>query len=134
MSTVPLGAFPCRPDTSFFGKAEAKKGPSKGMQLGKAKKGANDFLDSLRAEGELVDTNNGYTKDSGGAAGPPAAKAPTDPLSIAAEEKVRAVLNNNGGVEELEVNGTISLQVVSVVPAATGSHYPSSLSLQKEID
>jgi hypothetical protein len=34
------------------------------MQLGKAKKGANDFLDSLRAEGEMVDTNNGYSKVS----------------------------------------------------------------------
>lgn len=80
------------------------------MQLGKAKKGANDFLDSLRAEGELVDTNNSYTKESSTTAGPPAAKAPAEPLSIVADEKVRAVLNNNGGVEELEVNGTISLQ------------------------
>ena len=50
----------CRPEPSFFGKAEAKKGPSKGMQLGKAKKGANDFLDSLRAEGEvMVETDTG---------------------------------------------------------------------------
>ena len=50
----------CRPEPSFFGKAEAKKGPSKGMQLGKAKKGANDFLDSLRAEGEvMVETDAG---------------------------------------------------------------------------
>ena len=57
----------CRPEPSYFGKAEAKKGPSKGMQLGKAKKGANDFLESLRAEGEVVDTNNGYAKDSGAA-------------------------------------------------------------------
>lgn len=107
-------AFSCRPDTSFFGKAEAKKGPSKGMQLGKAKKGANDFLDSLRAEGELVDTNNGYVKESSKAvsAGQPAVKAVAEPLFISAEEKVRAVISNNGGVEELEVNGTISLQVM----------------------
>lgn len=56
-----------RPEPSYFGKAEAKKGPSKGMQLGKAKKGANDFLDSLRAEGEMVDSNNGFSKDSAAA-------------------------------------------------------------------
>lgn len=31
----------------------AAAGPRKGMQLGKAKK-ANDFLDSLRAEGENI--------------------------------------------------------------------------------
>ena len=83
------------------------------MQLGKAKKGANDFLDSLRAEGELVDTNNGFAKDNGkpAAAGQPVIKAVAEPLFISAEEKVRAVISNNGGVEELEINGTISLQV-----------------------
>ena len=91
------------------------------MQLGKAKKGANDFLDSLRAEGELVDTNNGFAKDNGkpAATGQPVVKAALDPLFIAAEEKVRAVISNNGGVEELEVNGTISLQVPSCLPVSS---------------
>jgi hypothetical protein len=36
----------------------------------------------------------------------------SDPLSIVAEEKIRVVLSNNGGLEELEINGTIFLQVV----------------------
>lgn len=34
--------------------AGPSKGAGKGMQLGKAKKGASDFLDSLRAEGESI--------------------------------------------------------------------------------
>lgn len=103
-----------KPEASYFGKAEAKKGPSKGMQLGKAKKGANDFLDSLRAEGEMVDTNNGYSKDSAPTpAGQGSVKAASDPLSIVAEEKIRVVLSNNGGLEELEINGTIFLQAAS---------------------
>jgi hypothetical protein len=103
-----------KPEPSYFGKAEAKKGPSKGMQLGKAKKGANDFLDSLRAEGEMVDTNNGYSKDSApAAAGHAAVKAANEPLSIVAEEKIRVVLSNNGGLEEMEINGTIFLQAAS---------------------
>ncbi len=44
-----------RPEPSTFGAAKAEGArPKKGMQLGKAKK-ANDFLDSLRAEGEVVE-------------------------------------------------------------------------------
>lgn len=82
------------------------------MQLGKQKKGASDFLDSLRAEGELVDNNTGFTKSNSVASGQlPAKQVPLEPLSIVAEEKVRAIVSNNGGVEELDVNGTISLQV-----------------------
>ena len=46
-----------RPEPSVFGKAEPKRGGGKGMQLGKAKKGANDFLDSLRAEGPYLDSD-----------------------------------------------------------------------------
>jgi hypothetical protein len=41
----------CRPETAA--KPAAERGPRKGMQLGKARK-ANDFLDSLRAEGEII--------------------------------------------------------------------------------
>lgn len=36
-----------------LGAAAGGRGPSKGMQLGKAKKGASDFLESLRAEGDV---------------------------------------------------------------------------------
>ena len=42
----------CRPDTSSL-KPKAGAAPKKGMQLGKARK-ANDFLESLRAEGEVI--------------------------------------------------------------------------------
>ena len=41
-----------RPDTSAL-KPKAGAAPKKGMQLGKARK-ANDFLESLRAEGEVI--------------------------------------------------------------------------------
>ena len=44
-----------RPEAATFGAAKPEAArPKKGMQLGKAKK-ANDFLDSLRAEGEVVE-------------------------------------------------------------------------------
>ena len=41
-----------RPDSASL-KPKAGAGPKKGMQLGKARK-ANDFLESLRAEGEVI--------------------------------------------------------------------------------
>ena len=54
-----FGPCGCRPDPlASLGvgssAASGARGPSKGMQLGKAKKGAADFLDSLRAEGDVI--------------------------------------------------------------------------------
>ena len=46
----------CRPDTSSL-KPKAGAAPKKGMQLGKARK-ANDFLESLRAEGEVIQVSH----------------------------------------------------------------------------
>lgn len=89
-----------------------KRGPSKGMQLGKAKKGANDFLDSLRAEGEIVQDDVGT--DPSVSTGPVVPQVPTEPVSIVVEEKLRVVLNKNGGLEDMEINGTVFLQVNAV--------------------
>ena len=95
----------------MFGKPEPKKGPSKGMQLGKANKGASNFLDSLRAEGENVDVSRparGQAQASSDA--PSLPQRPSEPISISLEETIRAVVNNNGGLEELVIDGTVFLQ------------------------
>lgn len=42
------------------------------------------------------------------AAGPP---PPSDPVFIAIDEKISCVLNKDGGCENCEVQGTMSLQV-----------------------
>ncbi|KAG2435159.1 hypothetical protein HXX76_007243 [Chlamydomonas incerta] len=83
------------------------KGPSKGMQLGKAKK-ANDFLESLAKEGEVVEIE--VPKPTGGVAAVTVNTA-TEPVSLAIEEKLSVTLNKQGGVENLEVQGTMSLVV-----------------------
>lgn len=75
------------------------KGPSKGMQLGKAKK-ANDFLESLAKEGEVVEIE--VPKPTGGVSAV-TVNAATDPVSLAIEEKLSVTLNKQGGVENLEV-------------------------------
>lgn len=85
----------------------SSKGPSKGMQLGKAKK-ANDFLETLAKEGEMMNVDV-PAKASG-----PATTMPTsfaDPVYLFVEEKLAVTLNKQGGLENLEVQGTLSLTV-----------------------
>ncbi len=79
--------------------ALASKGPSKGMQLGKAKK-ANDFLESLAKEGEVVELE--VPKPAGGVTAV-TVNAAAEPVSLAIEEKLSVALNKQGGVENLDV-------------------------------
>jgi hypothetical protein len=87
----------------------ASKGPSKGMQLGKAKK-ANDFLESLAKEGEAVEYEAPSTT-SGSAV--KTATVSSEPISLSIEEKLSVSLDKQGGLENLEVQGTMSLVVHS---------------------
>ncbi|XP_024383238.1 coatomer subunit delta-1 [Physcomitrium patens] len=82
--------------------------PSKGgMQLGKSTK-TNQFLESLRAEGEVIveDVAPGPVRSE-------AAIAPiySDPIMVGVEEKLVVVLRKDGGLENLEVQGNMSLVV-----------------------
>jgi len=93
--------------------APAPRGPSKGMQLGRAKK-ANEFLESLAKEGEAVELEapkpGGGSGVVGAGAGPTAVVArPSEPCNIDIEEKLNVHLNKEGGLESLEVQGTMSL-------------------------
>mmetsp|Transcript_9258 Transcript_9258/g.33941 ORF Transcript_9258/g.33941 Transcript_9258/m.33941 type:complete len:511 (+) Transcript_9258:234-1766(+) len=78
--------------------------PKKGMQLGKSK-GSNAFLDALKADEELL----GEEPERGPAAPP----VPQEEISIAVEEKVSCSLLKDGGMENLEIQGTMSLEVLS---------------------
>ena len=92
-------------------------GPKKGLVLG-AKGGAstasNQFLDALRSEGEMVEEKEAsrgrYGADQGAGA-QAAAPPPSDPIVLTLEEKVVAAIMKDGGIEQLEVQGTISLEV-----------------------
>ncbi len=80
--------------------------PSKasGMQLGKSTK-TNQFLESLKAEGEVI--------VEAVAPGPVRSAAPviTDPITVGIEEKLTVTLKKDGGLENLVVQGTMSLVV-----------------------
>lgn len=78
----------------------------KGMQLGKAKLGRNDFFESLKAEGETIEDVHG-----GAAAAAPPVPVYSEPVFLTVEEKVSVALNKDGGLEGMEVTGTMSLTV-----------------------
>nr|XP_043609221.1 coatomer subunit delta-2-like [Erigeron canadensis] len=88
----------------------AVSAPSKGigMKLGKSQK-ANQFLESLKAEGENIVEDVRPSVAAGRSAAPP----PTDPITLTTEEKLNVTLKKDGGVTNFDVQGTLSLQVLN---------------------
>ena len=85
----------------------SKSGPSRGLVLG-GKQKQNKFLENLRAEGEAVEL------DSRAAAGAPRAGVPAvarEGVSLQIEEKLSVVLKKDGGLEYMELQGTMMLEV-----------------------
>ncbi len=107
-----------RPEPAPSRAPPAGKGPSKGMQLGKAKK-TNAFLETLAKEGEVVELEAPSTSQGGaarpgaaaGGGGTVTANLHADPVTLNIEEKLAVQLNKQGGLENLEVQGTLSLLV-----------------------
>ncbi|XP_019190085.1 PREDICTED: coatomer subunit delta-like isoform X1 [Ipomoea nil] len=80
-----------------------------GMKLGKIQR-ANQFLESLKAEGEMIveDVRPSVVGQS-----KPAAAPLTDPVTLTVEEKLNVTLKRDGGVSNFDVQGTLSLQILS---------------------
>ncbi|KAG4973794.1 hypothetical protein JHK87_030615 [Glycine soja] len=76
-----------------------------GMKLGKSQR-TNQFLESLKAEGEVILEH--VQPKLAQAAAPPS----TDPISLAVEEKLNVTLKRDGGVSNFDVQGTLSLQIL----------------------
>lgn len=98
---------------SFSSKSKARPAapvtaPTKiGMKLGKSQ-GTNKFLESLKAEGEMIVEDVPPTLSKSKAAAPP----PTDPLTLSVEEKLNVTLKRDGGLSNFDVQGTLSLQIL----------------------
>ena len=84
----------------------AKAGPKKGMVLGSKQK-TNRFMDALRQEGESVETE--YTKGNEASAQVP--QVPQESVSIIVEEKLNVHLSKDGGLESMEVQGTMMMEI-----------------------
>ncbi|KAK2982214.1 hypothetical protein RJ640_024959 [Escallonia rubra] len=79
-----------------------------GMKLGKTQK-ANQFLESLKAEGEVIVEDVRPSAGSSRATAPPL----TDPVTLTVEEKLNVTLKRDGGVSNFDVQGTLSLQILN---------------------
>ncbi|XP_029127126.1 coatomer subunit delta isoform X1 [Cajanus cajan] len=78
-----------------------------GMKLGKSQR-TNQFLESLKAEGEViledVQPKLGVSQA--------AALPPSDPITLTVEEKLNVTLKQDGGISNFDVQGTLSLQIL----------------------
>lgn len=81
-----------------------------GMQLGKSQR-TNQFLESLKAEGEVIleDVKPIAGQSRSAAAAPPL----TDPITLTVEEKINVSLKRDGGMSNFDVQGTLSLQILN---------------------
>lgn len=79
-----------------------------GMQLGKSQR-TNQFLESLKAEGEVILEDVQPKLGQSRSAAPPA----TDPVTLTVEEKLNVTLKRDGGVGSFDVQGTLSLQILN---------------------
>jgi coatomer subunit delta len=90
----------------------------KGMTLGGKSRKSESLIDSLRAEGEVVDERPAMT--AAAARGPAAAAAaaaaassaaPAKPVQLSSVEKLTLTVNRDGGVQSLEVKGDLLLHI-----------------------
>ncbi|CAL4960614.1 unnamed protein product [Urochloa decumbens] len=79
-----------------------------GMKLGKAKK-TNQFLESLKAEGELISED---TQPSGSQS-KLSSVPPSDPIAVAIEEKINVTVKRDAGIHNFDIQGTLALQVLN---------------------
>jgi hypothetical protein len=79
-----------------------------GMKLAKAQK-INQFLESLKAEGELISED---TQQCGIQSRLPSAP-PSDPITVAIEEKINVTVKRDGGLHNFDIQETLALQVLN---------------------
>lgn len=83
------------------------KGPG-GMKLGKSQK-TNQFLESLKAEGEVI-LEDAQPSSVLSRSSP---LLSSDPITVTIEEKLNVIVKRDGGVNNFDVQGTLALQVLN---------------------
>ena len=84
-------------------------GPSKGLVLG-GKGKQNKFLESLRAEERRLSWSRPAAR-ARRQAGPGAPSVPREGVSLQIEEKITCSLKKDGGLESMELQGTMMLEI-----------------------
>lgn len=101
MGDGPSFSQPMSVASSLLSKPSGPKGPSKGMKLSKDKK--NDIFTALAKEGEAMD-NAPLAAPSA-----PAAAVPSEAVTVKIEEKLNVRMNKEGGLEQMGVQGTLTV-------------------------
>ncbi|GAB4835887.1 hypothetical protein Ancab_000806 [Ancistrocladus abbreviatus] len=78
-----------------------------GMQLGKTHR-TNQFLESLKAEGEVIVEDVPPISQKSKSAAPPL----TDPITLTVEEKLNVALRRDGALSSFDVQGQLLLQIL----------------------
>ncbi|KAI0529192.1 hypothetical protein KFK09_001739 [Dendrobium nobile] len=78
-----------------------------GMQLSKTQR-ASQLMQSLQAEGELILDDAPHTVSQSKSSLPP-----TDPITLAIEERLNIIIKRDGGVSNFDVQGTLSLHILN---------------------
>lgn len=123
-SDMNMGMGNSMPTSSGYGRSNTGSPPvagtaaKKGMSLGKARK-QDSILDSLRAEGEVVDAP--VSRLGGAHANAAAAAAyvpPTQAVHLASIEKLNLTVSRDGGIQNMEVKGDLMLRITDSAKAA----------------
>ncbi|KAH0469541.1 hypothetical protein IEQ34_001099 [Dendrobium chrysotoxum] len=77
------------------------------MQLGKTQR-ASQLMQSLQAEGELILDDAPHTVSQSKSSLPP-----TDPITLAIEERLNIIIKRDGGISNFDVQGTLSLHILN---------------------
>lgn len=123
-STMPGIGGMSMPTSSGYGNRNSGAPPvagsaaKKGMRLGKSRK-QDSLMDSLRAEGEVVDAP--VSRPSGAHATAAAAAAyipPSQAVHLSTVEKLTLKVSRDGGIQQMEVKGDLMLRITDTAKAA----------------
>lgn len=118
-----MGMGSSMPASSDYGRSSGRppvagNAAKKGMSLGKAKK-HDSLLDSLRAEGEMVDAPVARRQGAHATAAAAAAYVPpSQAVHLATIEKLNLAISRDGGIQNMEVKGDLMLQITDSAKAA----------------
>ncbi|CDQ58604.1 unnamed protein product [Oncorhynchus mykiss] len=84
-------------------------GPSKALKLSARGKEVDDFVDKLKSEGQVIMPSSGKRPSEASKALPPPVN--TESVHLRCEEKISLTCGRDGGLQNLEVLGMITLRV-----------------------
>lgn len=111
---------PAEPPKPTFSSAPRKPMTSKAMKLGGKSKDVDSFVDQLKSEGEHV-TSEAPAPRSNLGSGKTLSKAPPstpaikmESVHVKIEEKMTVVARRDGGLENMEMNGHLTLRITDL--------------------